>query len=286
MLILHELVKSIKADDSQKKIDEIMSKAKELADRKNYELKKQKVNLDDIVLKNVETKKSICDSILLPYFKFFNNINNINNQEIKLLIEDSHLNIVINQPSLALENLKSLKESWTTKTEEPQNALFPLFDLISQQLFGGTNIFPGIDLLKSQIPILNILDIFGSARESEKQLEEAYQIFDEIKIETSKITTHCVFLKSLHQHLTFCMKTMLAIGALFTNSWKSFSLNNKNYASYTELEKKKLMILHSLANVLYELVQQPVLDKNNKIAEESKKLLENAKNVLNHYTKQ
>ncbi|MFA7122492.1 MAG: hypothetical protein WC212_00415 [Candidatus Delongbacteria bacterium] len=278
---VHTVVSKSKVSEIEDKINIVVNKGKDLINKKKNQIKDSKKKLINEITKTNNTKRIICDELLIPYFKYFNEIANFKNEEYEIRIEDNGINIEISNSRIALRNLHNFKNE-CTKFKSVGSFDSPLSRDISLNILED-NIISA--LATFIFPIGGIIASFDSVKKAETKLEEARIEYDKLKIEASRVDTVISIQETIIDNLAHLNKTLKSTQKTFKCYLNNFDYKrNKDYSHFSEDEKKNLMVLHTLAYIQYCLITRKLFGKNNKLTKKARELYDNAKNVISRFS--
>ncbi len=121
------------------------------------------------------------------------------------------------------------------------------------------------------------------ASKAEEAKYNAYENYDKAKAAAEQMDSACVVLDGIYQRSEEFIHVLEHLNEILEESidfLKVLVFNSNDYSSYSEEEKKLVMIIVSIAKTVKNICDAPVINKKGKVAKKSKKVLKKAIKLL------
>jgi hypothetical protein len=154
---------------------------------------------------------------------------------------------------------------------------------------GGLGIGGGMMVLGGivTIPVLAVAG-FVAASKAEEAKHTAYKNHEKAKAAVEEMDTAGIVLNGIYKRTDETMQILEKLNSQFAYHiyiLEEIINRSNNYINYSRREKETVMITASLAKTVKNIYDAPIIDKNGKVTQQSQKVLETARKIMQEIEK-
>jgi hypothetical protein len=154
---------------------------------------------------------------------------------------------------------------------------------------GGFGMAGGMVVLGSIVagPVLAVGGLIASAK-AEEAKHQAYENYEKAKAAAEEMDAACIVLDGIYKRADETIQILNKLNPILENHLAilEWIVNKSNdYRQYSNKEKQHVMITASLAKTVKNICDAPIIDKEGKITQQSQKVLEIARKIMQEIEK-